>query len=234
MRKTISRRQLDGVCLRRGEGSIDNITGRPSPRASLPAAKHASPVIFCWVVLRRNCHPTAFAWSKGKVAVPFHRGGRREKGMSERFVADPVAENLGSSDRGQDEASAQEPPEDGTDERLPLAAHCRRELLASIYATFKAAEIGVAGLRVHNAAAFALALTAIEDAFALYRARRSCRSTIALLAVERDHAVYMARETVRRIGLMARIGREVGEETAYPLRMRFEVVLENLRRVVFF
>jgi hypothetical protein len=154
--------------------------------------------------------------------------------MFERFVADPVAEALSSADRAPDDAVGQELPHDAADERRSLAALCRRELLASSYATLKSAEIVVAGFRVHNAAAFALALTAIEDAFALYRARRSCRSTMALLAVERDHAVYLAGETVRRLGLMARIGREVGEEAAYPLRTRFEHVLENLRRIVFF
>lgn len=161
-------------------------------------------------------------------------GVARRACSSGSLVADPVAEALSSSDCAPDEAAAQEVPHDAVDERLSLAALCRRELLASFFATFKSAEIGIAGFRVHNAAAFALALTAIEDAFALYRARRSCRSTIALLAVERDHAAYMARETVRRIGLMARIGREVGEEAAYPLRLRFELALESLRRIALF
>jgi hypothetical protein len=115
----------------------------------------------------------------------------------------------------------------------PVALY-HRVLLGNACAALRSAEILAAGGRVCNAAAFALALTAIEDAYALLRARQSCRSTGALLAVEHDHAVRMAGETVRRMGLMTRIAWEVGEEAAYPVRVRFDLLLENLRRVAFF
>ena len=110
-----------------------------------------------------------------------------------------------------------------TTERLSLLGYYRRILLGNACAAVKSAEILMGGLRVYNAAAFAVALTAIEDAFALHRARQSCRSDLALLAVERDHAVHLAGEAVRRTGLMARIARDVGEEAAYPVHVRIEL-----------
>ena len=111
-----------------------------------------------------------------------------------------------------------------------LLAAPRRSLLRDAGAVFKSLEILFSGARVWNAAAFAVALTGIEEAFAQHRARQSCRTTGALLAVERDHALRFVQETARRGGLLARIARDVGEEALYPLRSRIGLVLENLRR----
>lgn len=125
-------------------------------------------------------------------------------------------------------------PEDAEiKERLSLVGFCRRALLGNACAAVKSSEILISGFRVYNAAAFALALTSLDDLFAVYRARRSCRSTAALIAVERDHAIRMTGEAVRRLGLLARIAHEVGEEAVYPLRVRTDLILENLRRTVF-
>lgn len=104
----------------------------------------------------------------------------------------------------------------------------RRTLLGNVSAAWKSAEILISGGRVFNAAAFALALTAIEDAQALHSARRSCRSTLALLAVEQDHAMRAAFEAIRRLDLLTRIVRDAADEAAYPLRSRFDLLIENL------
>lgn len=106
----------------------------------------------------------------------------------------------------------------------------RRMFLGNVSAAWKSAEILISGGRVFNAAAFALALTAIEDAQALHSARRSCRSTLALLAVEQDHALRGAFEAIRRLDLLTRIARDAADEAAYPLRSRFGLLIEDLRR----
>lgn len=110
-----------------------------------------------------------------------------------------------------------------------LVAAPRWSLLEDAAAAFKSLEIVFSGVRVWNAAAYAVALTSLEEASAQYRARRSCRTTGALLAVERDHALRFAQEAVRRGGLLARIARDIGEEALYPLRSRLDQYLENLR-----
>jgi hypothetical protein len=115
-------------------------------------------------------------------------------------------------------------------EFVPFPGAWRRTLLSNASAILKSAGILISGTRVFNAAAFALALTAVEEAHALHRARRSCRSTVALLAVERDHAVRAAFEAIRRLSLMTRIARDVAEEAAYPLHRRLDFLSENLRR----
>jgi hypothetical protein len=132
-------------------------------------------------------------------------------------------------------------PEDPAEQDLPGAdteslspwALARLSALGNACAVVKSAEILLGGARVCNAAAFALALTAIEDWFVLHRARQSCRSTAALLAVEQDHAARMIHEAARRLGLVGRIAREVGQEACDPLRVRLDLMLENLRRVSF-
>ena len=91
----------------------------------------------------------------------------------------------------------------------------------------KSLEIFVSGARVCNAAAFAMALTAIDDAFTVHRARQSCRTTRALLVFERDHAVRLAGEAWRRTGLLVRIARDVGREAFYPLRARIGSLLRD-------
>ena len=148
--------------------------------------------------------------------------------------ADPNSDAHRSEDGRSEDAARQELPTDGADGQLSLLGLCRHTLSGNASAAAKSAEILLGGVRVYNAAAFAVALTAIEDAFALHRARRSCGSTAALLAVERDHVVHSAGEAVRRMGLLARIARDVGEEAAYPLRVCLERIFENLRRTLFF
>ena len=106
----------------------------------------------------------------------------------------------------------------------------RRMLLGNVSAAWKSAEILISGGRVFNAAAFALALTAIEDAQALHSARRSCRSTLALLAVEQDRALRAAFEAIRRLDLLTRIARDAADGAAYPLHSRFGLLIEDLRR----
>lgn len=125
-------------------------------------------------------------------------------------------------------AAGQDLPDTG--EFVPFLGAWRRTLLGNASATLKSAGILISGARVCNAAAFALALTAVEEAHALHRARRSCRSTVALLAVERDHALRASVEAIRRLGLMMRIARDVAEEATYPLHSRLDLLIENLRR----
>lgn len=107
-------------------------------------------------------------------------------------------------------------------------------LLRETSVAAKSFEILVSGARVCNAAAFAMALTAIDDVFTVHRARQSCRTTRALLAVERDHAVRLAGEAWRRSGLLVRISRDAGWEAIYPVRARVESLLrDDLRRAFF-
>lgn len=128
------------------------------------------------------------------------------------------------------DAILQHPRYGDVDEHSASHGLWRRMLLGNASAAWKSAEILISGGRVLNAAAFALALTAIEDAQALHSARRSCRSTLALLAVERDHALRAAFEAIRRLDLLARIARDAADEAAYPLRSRFDLLIENLHR----
>lgn len=146
------------------------------------------------------------------------------------FEASASGAATGGEPTGGDELPAAGSPAGVTAAALgTLLAIPRRSLLQDAAAVFKSVEIMFSGVRVWNAAAYAVALTSLEEACAQYRARRSCRTTGALLAVERDHALRFAQEAVRRGGLLARIARDLGEEALYPLRSRIGQVLENLR-----
>lgn len=116
---------------------------------------------------------------------------------------------------------------------FPLAGW-HHSLVRETSVATKSLEILVSGARVCNAAAFAMALTAIDDAFTVHRARQSCRTTCALLAVERDHGRRLAGEAWRRTGLLVRIARDTGWEAFYPLRARVESLLRDDWRRGFF
>lgn len=155
--------------------------------------------------------------------------------MAEASIAAP-----GSAAGRQDVAEA----EDGSGRNLPTAAavgfgnlplaNWHRFLLRETSVAAKSLAILVSGARVCNAAAFAMVLTAIDDAFIVHRARQSCRTTCALLAVERDHAVRLAGEAWRRTGLLVRISRDAGWEAIYPVRARMELLLRDDFRRLFF
>ncbi len=146
------------------------------------------------------------------------------------FEASASGATTGGESTGGDEVPSAGAPAGVTLAALgTLLAIPRRSLLEDAAAVFKSIEIMFSGVRVWNAAAYAVVLTSLEDASAQYRARRSCRTTGALLAVERDHALRFVQETARRGGLLARIARDIGEEALYPLRNRIGQVLENLR-----
>ena len=154
--------------------------------------------------------------------------------MFQSQTATPGSATLGEElAEGEDAVWRDLPAGAATGTQGSLLANWRRSLLLDASVAIKSLEILVSGARVCNAAAFAMALTGIEDAFTLHRARQSCRTTCALLAVDRDHAVRLAGEAWRRTGLMARIARDVGQEATYPVRARFELLLENLRRAFF-
>ena len=145
----------------------------------------------------------------------------------------------GSAAGGEDftegkEASGENLPADAAAfAALPLAGW-HHSLLRETSVAAKSFEILVSGARVCNAAAFAMALTTIDDVFTVHRARQSCRTTRALLAVERDHAVRLAGEAWRRSGLLVRISRDAGWEAIYPVRARVESLLrDDLRRAFF-
>lgn len=99
---------------------------------------------------------------------------------------------------------------------------------ANAGALVKSVAIATSGARVVGAALFAFVATATEDTFAHQRSRLSCRTPGALFDLERDHLLRTIEDNTWRVGLVARMLRQVGADAAYPVRRRLDGVLRPL------